>query len=157
MKLKIFTVTIAFILSLVQFAVAFAQERVRVGWAAMTASHIPLWVAQDKGFLAKHGLAEESIFFGAGPPAMQALVAGDLDIVITSAPNAALARVHDRMPVLIEPRDRELWLDKSADITSVLQLLEPKETPDFEWYPVSTLVNYADNDVPECIQPLPDA
>jgi ABC-type nitrate/sulfonate/bicarbonate transport system substrate-binding protein len=93
MKLKIFTVTIAFILSLVQFAVAFAQERVRVGWAAMTASHIPLWVAQDKGFLAKHGLAEESIFFGAGPPAMQALVAGDLDIVITSAPNVVNPRL----------------------------------------------------------------
>ena len=61
-----------------------AQERVRVGWAAMTASHTPLWVAQDKGFLAKQGLAVESIFFGAGPPAMQALVAGDLDIVVTS-------------------------------------------------------------------------
>jgi len=47
-----------------------AQERVRVGWAAMTASHTPLWVAQDRGFLAKQGLAVESIFFGAGPPAM---------------------------------------------------------------------------------------
>jgi ABC-type nitrate/sulfonate/bicarbonate transport system substrate-binding protein len=61
-----------------------AQDRVRVGWAAMTASHTPLWVAQDRGFLAKQGLAVESIFFGAGPPAMQALVAGDLDIVVTS-------------------------------------------------------------------------
>src|SRR5262249_57432404 len=64
-----------------------AQEHVRVGWAAMTASHTPLWVAQDKGFLAKQGLSVESIFFSAGPPAMQALVAGDLDIVVTSAPN----------------------------------------------------------------------
>ena len=34
-----------------------AQDRVRVGWAAMTASHTPLWVAQEKGFLAKQGLA----------------------------------------------------------------------------------------------------
>jgi hypothetical protein len=25
------------------------QERARVGWAAMTASHTPLWVAQEKG------------------------------------------------------------------------------------------------------------
>ena len=64
-----------------------AQERVRVGWAAMTASHTPLWVAQEKGFLSKQGLLAESIFFGAGPPAMQAPVAGDLDIVVTSAPN----------------------------------------------------------------------
>lgn len=33
-----------------------AQDRARVGWAAMTASHTPLWVAQEKGFLAKQGL-----------------------------------------------------------------------------------------------------
>ena len=69
-----------------------AQDRVRVGWAAMTASHTPLWVAQDKGFLAKQGLSVESIFFSAGPPAMQALVAGDLDIVVTSAPNVVNPR-----------------------------------------------------------------
>ena len=70
-----------------------AQDRVRVGWAAMTASHTPLWVAQDKGFLAKQGLSVESIFFSAGPPAMQALVAGDLDIVVTSAPNVVNPRL----------------------------------------------------------------
>ena len=70
-----------------------AQDRVRAGWAAMTASHTPLWVAQDKGFFAKQGLVIESIFFGAGPPAMQALVAGDLDIVVTSAPNVVNPRL----------------------------------------------------------------
>src|SRR5258708_14337200 len=70
-----------------------AQDRVRVGWAAMTASHTPLWVAQEKGFLTKQGLLVEPIFFGAGPPAMQALVAGDLDIVVTSAPNVVNPRL----------------------------------------------------------------
>ena len=70
-----------------------AQERVRVGWAAMTASHTPLWVAQERGFFAKQGLVTEPIFFGAGPPAMQALVAGDLDIVVTSAPNVVNPRL----------------------------------------------------------------
>ena len=70
-----------------------AQDRVRVGWAAMTASHTPLWVAQERGLFAKQGLVAESIFFGAGPPAMQALVAGDLDIVVTSAPNVVNPRL----------------------------------------------------------------
>jgi len=70
-----------------------AQDRVRVGWAAMTASHTPLWVAQEKGFLTKQGLLVEPIFFGAGPPAMQALVAGDLDVVVTSAPNVVNPRL----------------------------------------------------------------
>jgi ABC-type nitrate/sulfonate/bicarbonate transport system substrate-binding protein len=55
-----------------------AQERVRIGWAAMTASHTPLWVAQEKGLLAKQGITPELVFFGVGPTAMQALVAGDL-------------------------------------------------------------------------------
>jgi NMT1-like family len=80
---------------------ASAQERVRVGWAAMTASHTPLWVAQEKGFAAKQGLSLESIFFGAGPPAMQALVAGDLDIVITSAPNVVNPRLGGADTVMI--------------------------------------------------------
>jgi ABC-type nitrate/sulfonate/bicarbonate transport system substrate-binding protein len=90
--LKLFTTAIGFMFVL-QAATSLAQERVRVGWAAMTASHIPLWVAQDKGFLATQGLAAEAIFFGAGPPAMQALVAGDLDIVVTSAPNVVNPRL----------------------------------------------------------------
>ena len=78
-----------------------AQDRVRVGWAAMTASHTPLWVAQEKGFLAKQGLSVESIFFSAGPPAMQALVAGDLDIVVTSAPNVVNPRLGGADTVMI--------------------------------------------------------
>ena len=67
-------IAISLIICLPHAAVTFAQERVRIGWAAMTASHTPLWVAQEKGLLAKQGLLVESIFFGAGPPAMQALV-----------------------------------------------------------------------------------
>jgi len=83
--------TILFFLVGVQSSVA--QDRVRVGWAAMTASHTPLWVAQEKGFIAKQALSVEPIFFGAGPPAMQALVAGDLDVVVTSAPNVVNPRL----------------------------------------------------------------
>lgn len=85
----------AFVLLILPLSVnpALAQERVRVGWAAMTASHTPLWVAQERGFFAKQGLVTEPIFFGAGPPAMQALVAGDLDIVVTSAPNVVNPRL----------------------------------------------------------------
>jgi len=75
---------LTFCLCLFYFVAAGAQERARIGWAAMTASHTPLWVAQEKGMFMKQGLAAETIFFGAGPPAMQALVAGDLDIVVMS-------------------------------------------------------------------------
>jgi len=91
--LKVFVIALTMFWFSFGASAGFAQDRVRVGWAAMTASHTPLWVAQDKGFLVKQGLALESIFFGAGPPAMQALVAGDLDIVVTSAPNVVNPRL----------------------------------------------------------------
>jgi len=84
---------LALLLLLMIATAGWAQDRLRVGWAAMTASHTPLCVAQDRGLLAKQGLVVESIFFGAGPPAMQALVAGDLDIVVTSAPNVVNPRL----------------------------------------------------------------
>jgi NitT/TauT family transport system substrate-binding protein len=72
---------------------AAAQERARIGWAGMSASHTPLWVAQEKGLLKKHGLAPEVIFFGNGPTALQALVAGDLDVLLTSVPNVVNPRL----------------------------------------------------------------
>ena len=96
--LAIWAVLIANLMDPYQVA---AQDRARVGWAAMTASHTPLWVAQEKGFLAKQGLLVEPIFFGAGPPAMQALVAGDLDIVVTSAPNVVNPRLGGADTVMI--------------------------------------------------------
>src|SRR5262245_12123335 len=83
--------TLFFVLLVVHLC--FAQELGREGWVAMTASHSPLWVAQERGLFTKQGLPTESSFFGAGPPAMQALVAGDLDSVVTSAPNVVNPRL----------------------------------------------------------------
>ncbi len=93
------SLTLLFLLLGIQLT--FAQERVRVGWAAVSASHTPLWVALEKGLFAKQGLVTEAIFFGAGPPAMQALVAGDLDIVVTSAPNVVNPRLGGADVVMI--------------------------------------------------------
>src|SRR2546423_11386931 len=94
-------VLVIFILLLSCSDASFAQDKGRIGWAAMTASHTPLWVAQEKGFLAKQGLLAEAIFFGAGPPAMQALVAGDLGIVVTSPPNVGNPRACRAATVMI--------------------------------------------------------
>jgi NitT/TauT family transport system substrate-binding protein len=94
-------IILAFVVAVAHTAGSLAQERVRVGWAAMTAYHTALWVAKEKGFLAAQGLAAELIFFGAGPSAMQALVAGDLDIVVTSAPNVVNPRLGGADTVMI--------------------------------------------------------
>jgi len=81
------------ILSGIHASVSFAQEKLRVGWAGFSASHVPLWVAEEKGLLRKQGLASEVIFFSNGPTALQALVAGELDVVLTSAPNVVNPRL----------------------------------------------------------------
>ena len=102
----------------------FAQERVRVGWAAVSAAHTPLWVALEKGLFAKQGLSTEAIFFCAGPPAMQALVAGDLDIVVTSAPNVVNPRLGGADVVMILSI-LPTFIDhiiSAASITSIEQL-----------------------------------
>jgi NitT/TauT family transport system substrate-binding protein len=119
-----FRVSVAFLFLVLSVHLVFAQERVRVGWAAMTASHTPLWVAQDRGLFIKQGLIVEPIFFGAGPPAMQALVAGDLDLVVTSAPNvvnprlggADLVMILSIIPTFID------HIISAANITTVEQL-----------------------------------
>lgn len=121
---KSFMVPVASLFLVLSVQLISAQERVRVGWAAMTASHTPLWVAQERGFFAKQGLVTEPIFFGAGPPAMQALVAGDLDVVVTSAPNvvnprlggADLVMILSIIPTFID------HIISAANITTVEQL-----------------------------------
>lgn len=121
---KLFVAIVIFLSLSIGASAGFAQDRVRVGWAAMTASHTPLWVAQEKGLIAKQGLFIESIFFGAGPPAMQALVAGDLDIVVTSAPNVVnprLAGVDAVMILSIIPTFID-HIISAANITSPEQL-----------------------------------
>lgn len=80
---------------------AVAQERARIAWAAFSATHIPLWVAHEKGLFKKHGIAPEVIFFSNGPTALQALAAGELDIVLTSAPNVVNPRLAGMDTVMI--------------------------------------------------------
>jgi putative SOS response-associated peptidase YedK len=83
---------------------------------------------------------------------------GDEEIVsctiLTTTPSAVVAPLHDRMPVLLPPEERELWLDPAADPAALLALLRPDAGP-LEAYPVAPLVNRPDNDGPEVREPTP--
>ena len=73
--------------------------------------------------------------------------------LFTCAANALVAPVHDRMPVILDPSTHARWLDPTLDDPRLLRdLLRP--LPDFalESYPVSSFVNSAKNDSPECIR-----
>jgi len=73
--------------------------------------------------------------------------------ILTTTPAAAIASIHDRMPVLLRPEQYELWLDPAADPETLQSLLQPYAGPELQAYVVSTLVNKVENDGPECIAP----
>ena len=61
--------------------------------------------------------------------------------------------VHDRMPVILEGPARELWLDPDAAPADLKEALKPRAEP-MVLDPVSTVVNKAANELPECIEPV---
>ena len=65
------------------------------------------------------------------------------------------APLHDRMPVIIAPKDDGLWLDAAVQEPERLQpLLRPFPEAEMEAYPVSTLVNSPKRNSPRCIEPI---
>lgn len=76
--------------------------------------------------------------------------------IITSEPNAQVAEVHDRMPVILEPRDFEAWLDPSHEDLNLLQSFLVPSGEYLDVYAVDRLVGNPRNDFPECIAPITD-
>ena len=75
--------------------------------------------------------------------------------IITTAPNELMEMIHDRMPVILHPRDYAKWLDTAPQPPERLQpLLKPFPADDMTAHPVSTLVNKAANDMPELVVPV---
>ena len=73
-------------------------------------------------------------------------------IIITTEPNEIVSPIHKRMPVIVPPSAYGQWLDSKA--RSDLQgLLVPYPAEKMDAYPVSTLVNSAENDQAECVVP----
>jgi putative SOS response-associated peptidase YedK len=75
--------------------------------------------------------------------------------ILTTDANDLLRPLHDRMPVILDPKDFDLWLDPKMDDAATLQsLLVPHAVDGFEAFPVSRMVNSPTNDVADCIAPL---
>ncbi len=75
--------------------------------------------------------------------------------IVTTAANEVVAPVHDRMPVIIDPGEFQLWLDPEVrDPEALRPLLRPHAGAGMRAYPVSEVVNSPRNDVPACREPL---
>ena len=77
--------------------------------------------------------------------------------VVTSPASRELAVLHPRVPVTIEGRDFEHWLDcRNDDLERAMPLLVPPAEGVFAWHEVSTRVNHADNDDAQLVLPVTD-
>jgi putative SOS response-associated peptidase YedK len=74
--------------------------------------------------------------------------------IVTCPPNALVAPVHDRMPVILEPEDFAPWLDcAQVDALQAQALLKPAREDHMDAYEISPAINRVVNDGPEVLEP----
>lgn len=76
----------------------------------------------------------------------------DTCAIVTTEANALLARVHDRMPLIIAPADYARWLDPM--VADPGDLIAPYDSDALRYVPVSTRVNTVRHDDASLIEPL---
>ncbi len=103
-------------------------------------------------------MADDSIFAFAGLWETWKNPAGQLVetcVIITTTPNALLADIHDRMPVILPDDVYDLWLDPGFQKTdSVCDLLKPFNPKLMRRYEVSSRVNLVKNNDAACSEPV---
>lgn len=73
-------------------------------------------------------------------------------IITTSAPDE-LGRIHDRMPMVVQPDSWQEWLDPAAGgPVGLMPLLAPAASAGLISYPVSTAVNSVRNNGPQLVE-----
>lgn len=74
--------------------------------------------------------------------------------ILTTEANDLLRPIHDRMPVILAPKDYDLWLAPEVQSEKIQPLLHPYPANLMHSYAVSTKVNNPRNNTPECINSL---
>ncbi len=71
--------------------------------------------------------------------------------VITCEPNELMAMIHDRMPVIIDPKDYERWLSPEPD---PYDLLKPFPAENMKMWPIGKKVGSPKNNTPDILDPF---
>lgn len=72
--------------------------------------------------------------------------------IITTAPNALVEKVHNRMPAMLTPEAETAWLNTTSAREYLLSLLAPYPASAMRMYEISPRVNRATDDTPELIK-----
>ncbi len=71
--------------------------------------------------------------------------------LLTTEPNEKIKSLHNRMPVILEADQWELWLNDRSSYSELNRLFVPIASDKIKYFPVSDLVNSVKNDSIECI------
>jgi putative SOS response-associated peptidase YedK len=75
--------------------------------------------------------------------------------IITTEPNELVRPIHNRIPVILRPEDEEQWLDASRTaFVKAKSLFKPYPEELMDAHDVSTIINSAKYDSPDCIRTL---
>jgi len=75
--------------------------------------------------------------------------------ILTTGPNSLMGQIHNRMPVILPELEWDRWLDPQVtDLASRLPLLGPASDYLLEAIPVGPLVNSAQNQGRELVEPV---
>jgi putative SOS response-associated peptidase YedK len=75
--------------------------------------------------------------------------------IITTVPNALIEPIHNRMPVILERKNEDTWLNPDeTEPERLTKMLHPFPASEMDAYPVSRLVNIPKNDSKEVIEPV---
>ncbi|WP_146595415.1 SOS response-associated peptidase [Novipirellula galeiformis] len=138
------------------FRNAFQQQRCLIPadgyfeWQKRAAAKQPYLIHRpDNGVFAMAGVWESNSKIANGSEPILSFS------VITTPANQVTGKIHDRMPVIIDPSDFDRWLDPNhRDTPSLKKQLAAAPSDFFVTTPVSRHVNHVRNDDPECVRPI---
>lgn len=141
------------------FSRPFAEARVLVpadGFFEWT----KLGTKREAHYFQRPGLGPFAFAGIAVPPGpTQPIAGGPSAVILTTAASPSVRGIHDRMPVVIEPDDFDLWLDPGRRIQAVLGAVERAASASWVTHPVGPFVNNVRHDGPENIrfaEPTPE-
>jgi putative SOS response-associated peptidase YedK len=88
------------------------------------------------------------------PFAVAGLWDRDACALLTTAADAVVAPVHDRMPLILPQAEFALWLDPLAALADLRGLIRPGAEADLLAVAVGPWVNDARHEGPRCVQPV---
>lgn len=77
--------------------------------------------------------------------------------IVTVEPSEWMAKYHDRMGVILKPKDYQRWLEEGEEHTLPFDLLRPCPEEEMESWRVSDDVGNTRNNWAELIEPVPDS